>query len=184
MNKDPFYYCRVDKNPSVWERKEDGSNHIVKVIDCDFDKRCTVEDDEGTYEIKWSYLFETEEKLIEALDTGYEGKWDCINPFKILQSNKNYNLFKKLYRKRAETSEYQVDYELNTGETVTVGSYRTQKEALRKYKTLCKNDTDYKKVQLHQDWSILVDYEDKEHTTYYGRSGICKIKTRHLKEVL
>ena len=102
-------YEIVSKNPVAYFMHWDGYVKKVTIIGCDFDKRVTFTYEDGTTEnYKWGYLYNTEQDAMDAV-VGYQDylsndSWDldvpdCINPWKLLISSKDYSMYKKLKRK-------------------------------------------------------------------------------------
>ncbi len=109
MKKNCYDYEIVSKNPIAWLYNHDDTVKKVKIIDCDFNKHvdmvCVETGEEWSY--KWGYVYPTEESTHKAIantkawladEAEYESV-DCIDPWKMLLSNKDYSKYKKLKRK-------------------------------------------------------------------------------------
>lgn len=138
--KNPYDYCIVEKNPTVYFHHWDGEILKVKIIACDFDKRVVMLTDSGEeIEYKWGYVYNTYADALAAKNYDWENDTpetvhpNCINVYKLLLSNKNYNLFKKLRRK--EDSKQTDWYVGRLDDSYTTSKkFKRLKEALRYFK--------------------------------------------------
>lgn len=133
MKTKHWKYEIVSKNPVVYFFSPCGDIKEATIIDCDFDKYVTFTYPDGQEDsYKWGYVFkshsDTELAKKYYTEDGVDYCPNCINPWKMLLNNKNYNMYKKLKRKQREAK---------TEWFVAVGddSYSTSK----KFKTLIKS---------------------------------------------
>tara|TARA_R100000541_G_C1897352_1_gene84050 strand:+ start:77620 stop:78171 length:552 start_codon:yes stop_codon:yes gene_type:complete len=180
MKKHWYDYCVVGKHPVVWTYTAGDENTPRKVVilDCDFDKRCTVKDvSTGEIDdIKWGYLFHTKEAFLES--TLEDGVWDCINPHKCLLSNKNKALVKKMRRKECD-GYYSVGV-LESSKPLYKSKFLSK--CLKKFFSMHKKGGK-KYYLLDRDSSILIDHDGEEfrHWVDY-RKGDSVIKNFHHKK--
>lgn len=87
----------------------------VRIVGCDFDKRvdmvCVETGEE--FEYKWGYVYNTHRDAVLNRDFDYDTYAEgsvplntpsCINPWKMLLSNKDYALYTKVKRKQANSA--------------------------------------------------------------------------------
>lgn len=180
-------YEVVSKNPLVYFVL---SEEIVegKIINCDFDKRVTVESIEGEeYFLKWCYVYNSYEEAIQHLnfdwDNGdYESLPECLNPWKLLLSNKDYSNFKKAKRKGrvSQTSWYVA---VNDESYFNAKKFKTQKKALSYFNNLDKCEIKYACLGEENTNQILAEFEDNEVWVidYESKVNFKGFKNRSLK---
>lgn len=139
-------YEIVSKQPIVYFWHPEGAIKKVRVVDCDFDKRVTmvcVDTGEGYY-YKWGYVYDTYEDVVANQNFDYEA-WSeglleldtpaCIDPWKLLLSNKNYAKYKKLKRKeRSSATQWYVS--VDNESYYNSKHFKTQKAALKYFGSL------------------------------------------------
>ena len=117
----------------------------VTIIDCDFDKRVEFLYEDGTKdEYKWGYFYGTVELASQAMN--YELNYidwesslpspDCINPWKLLLSKRNYtNWLKKRRKDQAKNTSWYVHlseyYEDSEDRGMICHQFKTFKRALK-----------------------------------------------------
>lgn len=111
MKTNHWKYEIVSKNPIAYLWHWEGDIKKVRIVNCDFDKRVDMvcEDTGEEFSYKWGYVYNTYEDAALNRDFDYdayvEGNIsletpDCIDPWKMLLSNKDYASYKKVKRKQ------------------------------------------------------------------------------------
>jgi len=174
-----YKYEIVSKQPIAYVHSNNGKVCKVKIIGCDFDKRVTLQFEDGnTEEYKWGYVYKTYEGAKAHVDFDYKDcNWEdysklpqCINPWKMLLSNKTYSLYKKSRIKDNKETGY---YIYNT----TRKEYKTIKEALKVFGSLDEYESALLGSNKH---GHLFEIEDNCLVEYEIRKGRFPIKSRHI----
>lgn len=172
-----YDFENVSKNPTVFFWHPD--NKIVKAVitGCDFDKRVDMITEDGEeINYKWGYVYKTYDDAKQNVDFDYENSFEdlcnlpeCINPRKMLLSNKDYSMYKKCKRKEDKETGYYV----YAGEVRH--TFKTLKRALLFFQDL--KDDGLLGSEKH---GHLLELEDGCLVTYESRKGRFPIKSRYL----
>ena len=146
MKTDHWKYEIVSKNPIAYFWHWEGEIKKVRIVGCDFDKRVEMvcEDTGEEFEYKWGYVYNTREDAVANRDFDTDS-WingdielntpSCINPWKMLLSNKDYALYTKVKRKQYHSAnEWFVA--VNDESYSTSKKFKTFKQAARYFDNL------------------------------------------------
>ncbi|CAH9013701.1 conserved hypothetical protein [Vibrio phage 277E43-1] len=193
-----YQYEIVSKQPIAYFFHWKGGVRKVKITDCDFNKHVEMvcQDTGEEFSYKWGYVYNTEEDavLAEKYHTVYDSmdctQWlrecpNCIDPWKLLLSNKNYSLYKKTKRKE-QLAQNKWFVAVDEDSYYTSKKFRTQKAALNYFRTL-DNTISYASLGEHNVLGNLLEFEDNElwwvPKGSYGHHGKGKdkrtLKSRH-----
>lgn len=176
-----YKYEIVSKNPTVYVHSNDDKVCKVKILDCDFNKMVRLQFEDGNIEwYKWGYVYKTYSDAKQHVDFNYRcftfEELDklprCINPWKMLLSNKNYSLCKKFKIKENKETGY---YIYNP----TRKEYKTLKEALKVFRDFDEYN-DEGAIFGSNRYGHLFEVEEDGLIEYELRKGRCPIKSRHI----
>ncbi|AUR94246.1 hypothetical protein NVP1193O_115 [Vibrio phage 1.193.O._10N.286.52.C6] len=174
MKNHHYDYEIVSKTPVAYFYHWEGEIRKVRIIDCDFDKRVTMFclDTGETFDYKWGYVYNTFEEATKAkhyhedfLDID-SGKWlagcpDCINPWKLLLSNKDYAQYKKIKRK-LELAQNKWYVAVDDEAYYNSKHFKTQKAALSYFRKLDSKTIEYAALGEDNIHGNLLEFEDDE----------------------
>lgn len=174
-------YEIVAHNPKAWFWCPKTNKPVeVTLLDCDFDKRVTMETSTGeTINYKWGYVYDTESDCQKAIEydwelDDYSDHPDCINPWKLMLSRKNYAMFKKMKRKENNKDGYRLWVNDLPSEEV-----KSLSKSLRKLKSINADTIDSVSLVSERD-GLLFEFKNEEFTFYLTRDGKDRIKSRHI----
>lgn len=194
-----YKYEIVSKQPIAYFYHWEGELKKVRIVDCDFNKYISmvcIETGEK-FNYKWGHVYDTKDKATLAkkyhedyLDMDCS-QWvrecpSCINPWKMLLSNKNYALYKKTKRKE-DLSQIEWFVAVNNDSYSTSKHFRNQKAALRYFSKLDTKTLHYAALGENKVLGNLLEFEDDEiwwiPEGSYGNFGKGKnkrtLKSRH-----
>lgn len=166
-------YEVVSKTAKAFFWHPSGEIKEVTIIDCDFDKRVEFLYEDGNKDdYKWGYLYDTEELASQAMN--YELNYidwesnlpapNCIDPWRLLLSKKNYTqwLKKKRKDKAKETKWFVHISEMYQGDyTMVCHTFKTFKKALKCFSMI--NENIVKSAFLSdKDCNELAELDDKQ----------------------
>ncbi len=165
-----YKYEIVSKQPTAYFYHWEGELKKVHVVNCDFDKYvdmvCVDTGEEFSY--KWGYVYNTEKEATlakkyheEYLEMDYTECPDCIDPWKLLLSNKNYSLYKKTKRKE-ELAQNKWFVAVDEDSYYTSKHFRNQKAALDCFRKLDDTVIKYAALGEHNCLGNLLELEDDE----------------------
>jgi len=187
-------YMKFNKPITAYFLHWEGRIEKVKIIDCDFNKYVTFLYGDGTEEhYKWGYVFETYDIAQQALDAYnyvnsneekdnvwdyYINKYpDCINPYKLLMSNKNYARFNKFKRKQ-EKMMTQWYVAIDDGSYYTSTKFKTMREALMYFGKLDDSVIEYACMGEQNTNLTLITFEDNQ--LWLEDNDKYNLKSRHI----
>lgn len=190
-------YMKFDKPTIAYFLHWEGRIEKIKIIDCDFNKYVTFLYEDGTEEhYKWGYVFETYNLALQALDAynyvnskeDEDNAWeyymknypDCINPYKLLMSKKNYAMFTKLKRKQDKVmTQWYVAIDDESYYTST--KFKTMRKALRYFGKLDGKVIEYACLGEQNTNLTLITFEDN--LLWFENNDKYNLKSRHIGNV-